>query len=46
MLMSLLSSEAVVDSRDFQILSAEEVDELKRVRLLYFNLGFLLLMFL
>lgn len=29
--MSLLASEAVVDSRGFEILSAEEVEELKRV---------------
>lgn len=31
LLMSLLASEAVVDSRGFEILSAEEVEELKRV---------------
>jgi hypothetical protein len=31
LLMSLLASEAVVDSRDFEILSAEEVEELKTV---------------
>lgn len=31
LLMSLLTSEAVVDSRDFEILSAEEIDELKKV---------------
>jgi hypothetical protein len=29
--MSLLASEAVVDSRDFDILSAEDVEELKKV---------------
>lgn len=33
LLMSLLTSEAVVDSRECEILSAEEVEELKRVRL-------------
>lgn len=31
LLMSLLTSEAVVDSRDFEILSAEEIEELKKV---------------
>ena len=31
LLMSLLASEAVVDSRGFEILSSEEVEELKRV---------------
>lgn len=31
LLMSLLASEAVVDSRDFDILSAEDVEELKKV---------------
>ena len=31
LLMSLLASEAVVDSRGFEVLSAEEVEELKRV---------------
>ncbi|KAK7470289.1 hypothetical protein VKT23_001721 [Stygiomarasmius scandens] len=30
LLLSLLASEAVVDSRDFEILSSEEVDELKK----------------
>ncbi|KII95270.1 hypothetical protein PLICRDRAFT_48232 [Plicaturopsis crispa FD-325 SS-3] len=30
LLMSLLSSEAVVDSREFEILSSEEVDDLKK----------------
>lgn len=30
--MSLLASQAVVDSKDSEILSADEVDELKRVR--------------
>lgn len=34
--MSLLTSEAVVDSRDFEILSAEDIEELKKV---YLNLG-------
>jgi hypothetical protein len=29
--MSLLTSEAVVDSRDLEILSAEEIEELKKV---------------
>ena len=33
LLMSLLASEAMVDSRGFDILSAEEVEELKKVRL-------------
>jgi hypothetical protein len=32
LLISLLASEAVVDSRDFEILSSEEVDDLKKVR--------------
>lgn len=32
LLMSLLASEAIVDSRGFEILSAEEVEELKKVR--------------
>lgn len=32
LLLSLLASDAVVDSREFEILSSEEVDELKRVR--------------
>ena len=32
LLMSLLTSEAVVDSRECEILSAEEVEELKKVR--------------
>lgn len=31
LLMSLLSSEAVVDSRGYEVLSAEEVEELKKV---------------
>ena len=31
LLMSLLASEAVVDSRSFDILSTEQVEELKRV---------------
>jgi len=30
--MSLLTSEAIVDSRECEILSAEEVEELKKVR--------------
>lgn len=34
LLMSLLSSEAVVDSRGYEVLSAEEVEELKKVGLL------------
>lgn len=34
LLISLLSSEAVVDSRESDILTSEEVDELKRVRTL------------
>ena len=33
LLMSLLTSEAVVDSRSFDILSAEETEELKKVRI-------------
>ena len=33
LLISLLASEAIVDSRGFEILSAEEVEELKQVRL-------------
>ncbi|KAJ7639359.1 Up-regulated during septation-domain-containing protein [Roridomyces roridus] len=33
LLMSLLASEAVVDSRDFEILSSEEVDDLKKVHI-------------
>ena len=32
LLMDLLSSEAIVDSRGYQVLSAEEVEELKKVR--------------
>lgn len=32
LLMSLLASEAIVDSRGYEILSAEEVEELKKVR--------------
>lgn len=32
LLTSLLASEAIVDSRGYDVLSAEEVDELKRVR--------------
>lgn len=31
LLMSLLASEAIVDSRDCEILSSEEVEELKKV---------------
>lgn len=30
--MSLLASEAIVDSRGFEVLNAEEVEELKKVR--------------
>lgn len=33
LLMSLLASEAIVDSRGFEVLNAEEVEELKKVRL-------------
>jgi hypothetical protein len=33
LLISLLASQAVVDSRDFEILGSEEVDELKKARL-------------
>ncbi|SRR5258708_2421290 len=33
LLMMLLTSQAVLDSREFEILSAEEVEELKRVRI-------------
>jgi hypothetical protein len=33
LLVSLLTSEAVVDSRECEILSAEEIEELKKVRL-------------
>lgn len=32
LLMSLLASEAIVDSRGFEVLSAETVEELKKVR--------------
>ena len=32
LLISLLASEAVVDSREFDILSSEEVEELKKAR--------------
>ncbi len=32
LLLSLLASDAVVDSREFEILGFEEVDELKKVR--------------
>jgi Up-regulated During Septation len=32
LLLSLLSSEAIVDSRGYEILGAEEVEELKKVR--------------
>lgn len=32
LLMSLLASEAIVDSRGFEVLSSEEVEELKKVR--------------
>jgi len=35
LLMSLLTSEAVVDSRECEILSAEEIEELKNVRLIF-----------
>jgi hypothetical protein len=35
LLMSLLASEAVVDSREFDILNAEEVENLKRVGVKY-----------
>lgn len=34
LLMSLLASEAMVDSRSAEILSAEQVEELKKVRVL------------
>lgn len=34
LLVSLLSSEAVVDSREFEILSSEEIEDLKRVILM------------
>lgn len=34
LLMSLLASEAVVDSREFDILSSEQVDDLKKVTLI------------
>lgn len=33
LLVSLMASEAVIDSREFAILGAEEVDELKKVRI-------------
>jgi Up-regulated During Septation len=33
LLISLLASQAVVDSGDFEILGSEEVDELKKARL-------------
>lgn len=36
LLISLLASEAVVESRDFEIFSAEEVEELKKVRRIHF----------
>lgn len=36
LLMSLLASEAVVDSRDFEVLSAEDVEDLKRVGVKWF----------
>lgn len=36
LLMSLLSSEAVVDSRGYEVLSAEDVEELKKVCLFDF----------
>lgn len=32
LLISLLASQAVVDSRDFEILGSEDVDELKKAR--------------
>jgi len=35
LLLSLLSSEAMVDSRGYEILSAEEVEELKKVSPLF-----------
>lgn len=38
LLMSLLSSEAIIDSRNCEILSAEEIEELKKVRFFYANL--------
>lgn len=31
LLMSLMASEAVVDSREYQVLTAEDVEELKKV---------------
>jgi len=34
LLLSLLSSEAMVESRGYEILSAEEVEELKKVRVI------------
>jgi len=36
LLMSLMASEAAIDSKEFDILSAEEVEDLKKVR----NTGF------
>lgn len=38
LLLSLLSSEAVVDSRDFRVLGAEEVEELKKVCPVYIGI--------
>jgi hypothetical protein len=38
LLMSLLASEAVVDSRDSEILSSEQVEELKKVRPIYLSI--------
>jgi hypothetical protein len=35
LLLSLMSSEAMVDSRGYEILNAEEVEELKKVRVLF-----------
>ena len=36
MLLSLLSSEAMVDSRDYEILNAEELEELVKVSPIFF----------
>ena len=36
LLISLMASEAVIDSRDFEIITAEEVDDLKKVLLILF----------
>lgn len=43
LLISLLTSEAVVDSRDCEILGAEEIEELKKVRLQWHYYIFLLI---